>query len=77
MKKSKFTEDEILFAIKQSEFGIPIEVICRKLGVAQQTFNNLKKKFGALPPDEIRRLRHLEEKNVNPDKKFEGQTIDK
>ena len=61
MKKSKFTEAQIAFAIKQSESGTTVEEICRKLGVSQQTFYNWKKKYGGLDPTELRRLRQLEE----------------
>ena len=61
MKKSKFTEAQIAFAIKQSESGVTVEEICRKLGVSQQTFYNWKKKYGGLDPTELRRLRQLED----------------
>lgn len=63
MKKSKFSEEQIVFALKQAEQGTLIDEICRKLGVSQATFYYWKKKYGGLMPSEVRRLRQLEEEN--------------
>jgi putative transposase len=64
MKKSKFTEAQIVFAIKQSESGISVQEICRKMGISEATFYNWKKKFGGLGVTELRRLRQLEDENA-------------
>ena len=64
MKKSKFTEAQIVFAIKQSETGVSISEICRKMGISEATFYNWKKKFDDLGVTELRRLRQLEEENA-------------
>ena len=63
MKKSKFTEEQIAFALRQAENGTKVEEVCRKLGIAQQTFYNWKKKYGGLGVSELRRLKQLEEEN--------------
>ena len=63
MKKSKYTEQQIAFALKQAELGTPVEEVCRKLGISDATFYNWKKKYGGLGPSELRRLRQLEEEN--------------
>ncbi|CAD0356526.1 IS3 family transposase ISYpe1 [Xanthomonas hortorum pv. carotae] len=63
MKKSKFTEEQIAFALKQAETGTIVEGICRKMGISQATFYTRRKKFGWLGIAELRRLRQLEEKN--------------
>jgi putative transposase len=63
MKKSKFTEAQIVFAIKQSETGVSVEEVCRKMGITQATFYNWKKKYGGLGISELRRLKQLEEEN--------------
>jgi putative transposase len=63
MKKSKFTEAQIVFAIKQSETGVKVEEVCRKMGVSEATFYNWKKKYGGLGVSELRKLRQLEEEN--------------
>jgi transposase InsO family protein len=64
VKKSRFTEEQIAFALKQQELGTPVEEICRKMGIAQATFFNWKKRFSGLGPSELRRLRQLEEENT-------------
>ena len=55
MKKSRFTEEQIAFALKQQELGTPVEEICRKMGIAHATFFNWKKRFSGLGPSELRR----------------------
>ena len=63
MKKSKFTEEQIAFALKQAETGTSIEEVCRKIGISQATFYAWRKKFAGLGISELRRLRQLEEEN--------------
>lgn len=63
MKKSKFTEEQIAFALKQAESGTHVEEVCRKMGISQATFYAWRKKFGGLGVSELRRLRQLEEEN--------------
>ncbi|KFA16019.1 transposase [Xanthomonas vasicola pv. musacearum NCPPB 4392] len=63
MKKSKFTEAQIAFALKQAETGTTVEEICRKMGISQATFYAWREKFGGLGIAELRRLRQLEEEN--------------
>lgn len=63
MKKSKFTEEHIAFALKQAESGTRVEEVCRKMGISQATFYAWRKKFGGLGVSELRRLRQLEEEN--------------
>ena len=57
MKKSKFTEAQIVFAIKQPETGTKVEEVCRKMGISEATFYNWKKKYGGLGVTELRRLK--------------------
>ena len=63
MKKSKFTEEQIAFALRQAETGTRVGEVCRKLGISEATFYNWKKKFGGLGVSELRRLRQLEDEN--------------
>ena len=63
VRKSKFTEDQIAFALKQAELGISVEEVCRKLGISDATFYVWRKKYGGVGPSELRRLRQLEEEN--------------
>ena len=64
MKRSKFTESQIIFALRQAETGVRVPEVCRKMGISEATFYNWKKKFGGLGVSELRRLRQLEEENT-------------
>lgn len=63
MKRSKFTDQQIAFALHQAEAGTSVGDVCRKMGISEQTFYRWKKKFGGLMPSEVRKLRQLEEEN--------------
>jgi putative transposase len=63
MKKSKFAEEQIALALRQTESGTRVAEVCRKFGIAEQTFFRWKKKYGGLGVSELRRLRQLEEEN--------------
>ena len=60
MKKSKFTEEQIAFALRQAESGTRVAEVCRKMGISEQTYFRWKKKYGGLGVSELRRLRQLE-----------------
>ena len=64
MKKSKFTESQIIFALRQAETGTKVAEVCRKMGISEATFYNWKKKYGGLGTNELRRLRELEGENI-------------
>ncbi len=63
MKKSRFTNEQIAFALRQAESGTAVEEVCRKLSISQQTFYRWRKKFGGMGVEELRRLKSLEEEN--------------
>lgn len=77
MKKSKFTEAQIVFALRQAETGTSVEEVCRKLGISQATFFNWKKKYGGLGVSDLRRLRQLEEENNQLRKLVADLSLDK
>jgi putative transposase len=77
MKKSKFTEAQIAFALRQSETGTRVEEICRQLGVSQATFFNWKKKYGGMGVAELRKLRQLEKENAQLKKLVADLSLDK
>ena len=58
MKKSRFTDEQIAYALKQQELGTSVDEVCRKMGTAQATFFNWKKKYSGLGPSELCRLKH-------------------
>ena len=63
MKRSKFTEAQIAFVLKQAEEGTAIGEVCRKAGISEATFYAWRKKYAGLMPSEMKRLRQLEEEN--------------
>ena len=63
MKRSRFTEQQIAFALHQAEQGTAVGEIVRKMGITEQTFYRWKKKYGGLMPSELRKLKQLEEEN--------------
>ena len=63
MKKTRFTEEQIAYALRQAESGTAVDQICRKMGVSEATFYRWKKKFTGMGVAELRRLRQLEEEN--------------
>ena len=63
MRRSKFTEEQIAFALKQAELGTSVKEVIRKMGITEQTFYRWKRKYGGLGTSELRRLKQLEEEN--------------
>ena len=77
MKKSKFSEEQITFALKQAEVGTPIPDICRKMGITEATFYRWKTKYGGLMPSEVQRLKQLEEENARLKRVVADLTLDR
>ena len=77
MKKSKFTEAQIVFVLKQADQGVKVEEICRKMGVSEATFYNWKKKYGGLGITELPELRQLKEENVRLRQMVADLSLDK
>jgi putative transposase len=67
MKRSKYTEEQIAFGLKQAELGTPVNEVIRKMGITEQIYYRWKKKYGGLGTSELRRLRQLEEENKPPE----------
>jgi putative transposase len=63
MKKSRFSEEQIITALKEVDAGRKVAEVARKLGVTEQTFYRWKAKFGGMDVSEARRLRQLEDEN--------------
>jgi len=77
MKKTRYTEEQIAFALKQAETGTRVEEVCRKMGISEATFYNWKKKFGGMGMPELRRLRQLEEENQRLKRLVADLSLDK
>lgn len=77
MKKSRFTEQQIAFALKQTELGISVDEVCRKLSISRATFYKWKDKYDGVGPAELRRMRLLEEENAKLKKLVADLSLDK
>lgn len=77
MKKTKFTDEQIAFALRQAETGTRVKEVCRKMGISEATFYNWKKKYGGLGVSELRRLKQLEEENRQLKKLVADLSLDK
>ncbi|BEQ16913.1 transposase [Desulfoferula mesophila] len=77
MKKSKFTEEQITFALRQAEAGTPVIEICRKMGVTEQSFYRWKRKYAGIGVAELRRLKELEKENTKLKQLVADLTLDK
>src|SRR5437764_8451790 len=64
MKRSRYTEEQIIGILKEQEAGVPVAELCRKHGMSDATFYNGKSKYGGLEVSEARRLRSLEAENA-------------
>lgn len=63
MCKSKFTEQQIIGAIKQAESSVPVQEICRELGIARATFYRWQAKYGGMEASDLKKLKELEAEN--------------
>ena len=77
MKRSRFTEQQIGFALQQVGSGTLVGDVCRKMGVSEQTLYRWKKRFGGLMPAKGRRLKQTEEENVRLRRLVADLSLDK
>ena len=77
MKRKRFTEEQIGYALRQADAGVPVAEICRKLAVSEQTFCRWKKKYAGMGVAELRRLRELEQENRKLKQIVADLTLDK
>ena len=77
MKRSKFTEEQIAYALREGESGRPPADVCRQLGVSEATFYTWKKRYAHLGVSERRRLRSLEDEHSRLKRLVADLTLDK
>ena len=77
MKRKRFTEEQIAFALRQAESGTAVVEITRKLGISEATFYAWKKRFGSLGTPEIRELRQLRDENAKLKQVVADLTLDR
>lgn len=76
MKKSKFTEAQILGILKERESGLSVTELCRKHGISEQTFHNWKKKYSGMTLDELKRLKELEMENARLKRMYSNLSLE-
>lgn len=77
MRKSRFTEEQILQAIRQADSGTAVVDICRKLGISEQTFYRWRRQYAGLEASEVRELKSLKEENQRLKRIVADLTLDK
>lgn len=76
MKRSRFSEEQIIAMLKEQEAGVPTAEVCRKHGVSSATFYKWKAKYGGLDVSDARRLKALEDENAKLKKLLAEQMLD-
>jgi putative transposase len=77
MKKSRFSEQQIAFILKQGDEGTAVAEVCRKAGISEATYYNWRKKYGGLMPSEMKRLKQLDEENQRLKRMVADLSLDK
>lgn len=77
MKKSRFTEEQIAYALRLAESGTVVADVCRQMGIAEATFYVWKKKYASLGVSELRQMRQMQEENARLKRLVADLTLDK
>ena len=77
MKRSKFSEEHVAYALRQAESGTAVGDVCRQVGISEATFYAWKKKDAHLGVSELRRLRQIEEENTRLKRLVADLSLDK
>ena len=75
MKKSKFTETQIVAILKEADAGMKVEALCRQHSISSATYYNWKKKYGGMDASELKRIRELEDENARLKRMYADQSL--
>jgi putative transposase len=76
MKKTRFTETQIVSILKRQESGVKVSDLCRELGISDATFYNWKAKYGGMEVADVQKMKTLEEENARLKKIVANQTLE-
>ena len=76
MKKTRFTESQIVGILKQQENGIPTKELCREHGISPATFYNWKGKYGGMEVSDVKKMKELEEENAKLKRMYANLALD-
>jgi len=76
MKKSKFTESQIVAVLKQGDAGVPVKDLCRQTGISSATYYQWKSKYGGLEASDLKRIRELEAENAKLKRMYAELALD-
>ena len=76
MKKSEFTETQIIGILGEADAGLMVQDICRKHGISPATFHRWKSKYGGMDASELRRVKELEAENAKLKRMYAEQALD-
>jgi len=76
MKKSRFTETQIVSMLKQADAGVPVKDLCRQAGVSTATYYQWKSKYGGMEASDLKRVRELEAENAKLKRMYAELALD-
>ena len=77
MRKSRFSDEQIAYALRMADGGTPVVEVCRQIGISEATFYTWKTEYGELGVSELRKLRQLEDENARLRRIVADLTLDK
>ena len=76
MKKTRFTETQIIAILKEADAGIKVEDICRQHGISNGTYYNWKSKYGGMEASDVKKLKELEQENAKLKRLFANVSLE-
>ena len=76
MKKSRFTESQIIAILKETDAGVKVEDVCRKHGISNATYYNWKSKYGGMEASDVKKLKELQDENDKLKKMFADLSLE-